>query len=235
MSAERNSRDPSDTRPGMIVLVGADLQADWLKQTGELVRRALGVLDDDDEILQSMAGDAGNGCLAWELIFGARQLLLTDSADIQLASCMTYPSNYYGDVIILARSMLVAVQNMKDTHRALPAMLEPAVAALKEIGDPLERTDGHTPINRRAIAAPAASPQAGGVFEAADAISSNVAYAQTLAHMLFDLIGDDDSEYLLTDGPARRDQRMYATVEALQARLKAIEKVESQLREMAHA
>jgi hypothetical protein len=89
------------------------------------------------------------------------------------------------------------------------------------------------PLAAAVIAAPGPGLQAGGAFEAADALASERAYAQTLGHMLRDLIMEEDEspDELDVNDPASRPQRIYAVLEALQGRLAAIAKTESKLRQ----
>lgn len=129
----------------------AEAPGGWRAQVFELVKRALDVLRDEDEDLQSMTMEGENGCFAFELIFGARRLLESNAGMLWTGSA----GDYYGDVIVPALAMVLGAQGMKDTHRALPAMLEPAVAALTEAEEitPAERAD-----NAGSALPPAAAP-----------------------------------------------------------------------------
>jgi len=60
--------------------------------------------------------------------------------------------------------------------------------------------------------------------ESMDQLQTHQSYAQTYAHMLYDLLLEDDgsSTELSINDPAHRTQRMFACLESIQERLKAI-------------
>ena len=63
-----------------------------------------------------------------------------------------------------------------------------------------------------------------------DALDGQRRYAQTLTHMLYDLLNDQhDKPDLDVNDPASVTQRMYACVEAIQDRLAAIGRIEEDI------
>jgi hypothetical protein len=99
--------------------------ADWRAQVAELVKRAQDVLN--DPTLEGLAGDDGNGPHAWQLIFEARHTLETNVIALAGRNADT--------ILLPAWSLLIGARDMKGNHRALPAMLEPAIAALEQAFD----------------------------------------------------------------------------------------------------
>ena len=67
--------------------------------------------------------------------------------------------------------------------------------------------------------------------DALDDLDANKCYAQTFAHMLDDLMCEDDGIPVLNiNDPASRTQRMHACLESIQERLKAIELIADEMR-----
>lgn len=159
MSSKKSTKAPAAT--------SAPAADDSLPQLRELIKSAQDVLH--DQTLEEVIGDEGNGCYAWQLIFEARSLLEEHSNGLLTGVA----DNYYGDAILPALAMLLGARDMKGNHRALPAMLEPAIAALREAerihpGDAhggQERAGSAQTPGEAAIASPGPNTQAGEASE----------------------------------------------------------------------
>lgn len=201
--------------PHPIASPGPDTNAspDWRDEVGKLVKRAQDVLNDDAETLEALTGETYNGGFAFHLIYDARNLLDTDISD---------SADYYGDVILPALAMILGARDMKDTHRALSAMLEPVVSALKEAEEiapscPAE-VSGYQAPAAAPIARPAASSKAGEAPTEAARLSKDASDALHLVWHLADALCDEavpvDEDWGRVAGMALGIKRAIEGVEA---------------------
>lgn len=98
--------------------------SDWRDQAIDLVMRAEDAMD---ETIHGLDLDCDNGPYARQLLWEAQGVLKAHSNILQAGD----PYDYDSDAILPAVAMLMGARDMKDAHRALPVMLQPAIDALE--------------------------------------------------------------------------------------------------------
>jgi hypothetical protein len=106
----------------------------WRAQVATLLASAQYAMQE----AMGVESDEGNGPYAYQLIADAHSLIEASAVKLQ-----GKPNDYYGAVILPVQAMLMGARDMSDSHRAIPAMLEPAIVALEEAAHILDVAEVH--------------------------------------------------------------------------------------------
>lgn len=160
---------------------------DWRAQVADLIASAKDAMN---ETAERLGLDVGNGPFAWQLLSDAQELLDKGAEKLRTGSA----DDYYGDVVLPVQSMVLGARDMKDAHRALPAMLETAFADLARAEEILDKAgpegpranESAQPLADAPIAAPGADTQAGRAV-ASEQIETVSGYPDFTSHLSYKL------------------------------------------------